>query len=70
MGIEKVRQWRFQSKNKSGYENTVVITFNLDTPRIEEIQEINPFSQENLVQKTILFLGPSLWNSLPELKET
>lgn len=48
----------------------MVITFNLDTPRIEEIQEINPFSQENVVQKTILFLGPSLWNSLPELKET
>lgn len=48
----------------------MVITFNLDTPRIEEIQEINPFSQENVVQKTILFFGPSLWNSLPELKET
>lgn len=48
----------------------MVITSNLDTPRIEEIQEINPFSQENMVQKTILLLRPSLWNSLPELKRT
>lgn len=47
----------------------MVITSNLDTPRIEEIQEINPFSQENMVQKTILLLRPSLWNSLPELKK-